>query len=352
MSGVELIGLRKTYGDVHALAGVDLEIADGELLTILGPSGAGKSTILNLIAGLAFPTAGNITISGTDVTNIPAERRNVGVVFQNYALFPHLDVAANVGYPLRIRKTPKKLIRERVGFALGLVQLQAYGHRQISELSGGQQQRVALARALSFEPRLLLLDEPLGALDTKLREEVRLELLALQRRLGITTVLVTHDQDEALTLSDRIAIVKDGQIAQVGSPQDLYRHPANSFVANFLGSANLISGIREIGSKSLISDFGQEFYCDDSEVAGHVDAVVRPEDLEFVSPDGDSGFEVAVDELIYLGSVYRVYVSVIADPRIRLIVDIPKGGEMPKQGARMRLKQKQQAQAALVERST
>ncbi len=240
---VTLSGLEKTYGNVGAVHGVSLDIAAGEFLTLLGPSGSGKTTTLMMIAGFETPTAGNIAIDGRSVIGVSPHRRNIGMVFQNYALFPHLTVADNIGFPLKQRGVGKAERMRLVGEALEQVHLPGYGARYPKQLSGGQQQRVALARAIVFQPRLLLMDEPLGALDKQLRESMQLEMRRLHADLGITFIYVTHDQEEALTMSDRIAVMNEGRIAQLGPPEDLYDRPCNRFVASFLGESNFLPGI-------------------------------------------------------------------------------------------------------------
>src|SRR5262252_3250474 len=239
---VRLEGLVKTFGATRAVDGVTLTAQAGEFLTLLGPSGSGKTTTLSCVAGFAVPTEGEVFIGGTPVTFEPPFKRNVGMVFQNYALFPHMTVAENLAFPLRMRKRPAVEIRERVAGALALVQLEGLGGRAPRQLSGGQQQRVALARALVFEPPVLLMDEPLGALDRKLRIEMQLELKHLHARLGVTVIYVTHDQEEALTLSDHIAVMNRGRIEQVGTPLDLYENPRTRFVAEFIGESNVVEG--------------------------------------------------------------------------------------------------------------
>ncbi|TBZ95937.1 MULTISPECIES: ABC transporter ATP-binding protein [Rhizobium] len=232
----------KVYGSQTAVGAVTLDIAAGEFLSILGPSGSGKTTLLTMIAGFESPSAGRIIIGGRDVTAVSPDRRNIGMVFQRYALFPHLTVAENIAFPLKMRGIRKDLRAERVGQALHLVQLPDYAKRYPHELSGGQQQRVAVARAIVFEPPVLLMDEPLGALDKKLRESMQIEIKQLQRRLGATVIYVTHDQEEALTMSDRIAVVAKGQLAQLGTPADLYCNPQSAFVADFIGKMNFLTG--------------------------------------------------------------------------------------------------------------
>ncbi len=240
-TAIRLTDLRKSFGDVVAVDGVSLEVADGEFLTLLGPSGSGKTTVLRMIAGFEQPTSGTIELAGVDVTRVPPYNRDVNTVFQDYALFPHMDVLANVEYGLKVKKVPKAERRARAEEALATVRLEGYGARKPSQLSGGQRQRVALARALVNKPRVLLLDEPLGALDLKLREQMQVELKEIQRAVGITFVFVTHDQEEALTMSDRIAVFEIGRIAQVGTPTEIYEHPSTPFVAGFVGVSNLLA---------------------------------------------------------------------------------------------------------------
>jgi putative spermidine/putrescine transport system ATP-binding protein len=237
---IHVFGLRKRYGDVTALAAVDLEIRGGEFFTLLGPSGSGKTTLLRLIAGFERPDGGRIELGGRDVTGVPPYARNVNTVFQDYALFPHMTVAQNIEYGLRVRKVPRAQRREKAARALEMVRLPGLGGRKPAQLSGGQRQRVALARAIVNEPQVLLLDEPLGALDLKLRQEMQLELQRVQREVGITFVYVTHDQEEALTMSDRIAVLSGGRIEQTGGPVEVYERPRTAFVAGFIGVSNLI----------------------------------------------------------------------------------------------------------------
>ena len=242
-ASVALSGLERRYGRVAAVAGVSLDIHSGEFLTLLGPSGSGKTTTLMMIAGFETPSAGDIAIDGASVIAVPPYRRNIGMVFQSYALFPHLTVVENIGFPLKQRGVAKAERAKLVDEALALVQLPGYGERYPRQLSGGQQQRVALARAIVFKPRLLLMDEPLGALDKQLRESLQLEMRRLHADLGITFIYVTHDQEEALTMSDRIAVMNDGLVAQVGRPEDLYDRPSNRFVASFIGESNFLSAV-------------------------------------------------------------------------------------------------------------
>ena len=239
---IRIRGLTRRFGNVLAVDRVDLDVRDGEFLTLLGPSGSGKTTVLRMIAGFERPDAGTIELSGEDVTATPPNGRDINTVFQDYALFPHMSVLQNVEYGLRVRKVPASERHARAQEALAAVQLPDYGDRKPSQLSGGQRQRVALARALVNRPRVLLLDEPLGALDLKLREQMQVELKDLQRQVGITFIFVTHDQDEALTMSDRIAVFNEGRIAQLGTPQEIYERPSTPFVAGFVGVSNLLEG--------------------------------------------------------------------------------------------------------------
>jgi len=239
---VELRGCTRDFGGVRAVDALDLAVCEGELLSLLGPSGCGKTTTLNLIAGFVAPTAGRVIVDGEDVTARPPHQRGLGVVFQSYALFPHMSVFENVAFGLRERRVPAPEIARRVGEALALVRLQGQGERRPRQLSGGMQQRAALARALVYAPRVLLLDEPLAALDRKLREEMRAELREILREVGITTVFVTHDQSEALSLSDRLAVMNEGRIEQLGSPREVYERPATRFVADFIGASSRLRG--------------------------------------------------------------------------------------------------------------
>ena len=251
-ANLELAGLCKRFGEVAAIDGVSLTVQAGEFLTLLGASGSGKSTTLMAVAGFVQPTSGQVLVNGVDQTHSPPYRRDIGLVFQHYALFPHLTVERNVAFPLEMRRMAKADIARRVKGALDLVRLDGFGARKPSELSGGQQQRVALARALVYEPSILLLDEPLGALDKNLREEMQYEIRRIQQSLGITTISVTHDQQEAITMSDRIAIMRAGRIEQVGTPAEIYERPATRFVAEFMGSSNFLRGRVEPGGMTCM----------------------------------------------------------------------------------------------------
>ena len=303
-TAVRLEGVVKQFGDVTAVAGVDLEIADGEFFSMLGPSGSGKTTTLRMIAGFEQPSAGRILLHGQDITGVPPFDRDVNTVFQDYALFPHMTVGDNVGYGLVVRKVPADERRRRVTEALRMVRLTGYEGRRPSQLSGGQRQRVALARALVNRPRVLLLDEPLGALDLKLREEMQIELKEIQQQVGITFIYVTHDQEEALTMSDRLAVFNLGRIEQIGSPADVYEHPATTFVAGFVGTSNLLTGE---AARALIGADGV--------------FTVRPEKIRIADP----GSAVAADEGSALGRIREV---VYLGPDTRYIVTLDMGGEL------------------------
>ena len=312
MSAIELAGIGKRYAGVTAVDDVSLTVAQGEFLTILGPSGSGKSTLLNLIAGLTAPTQGRIRIGARDVTELPSAARNVGLVFQSYALFPNMNVAANVAFPLDVRGLERAEIERRVDEALRLVRLTGLERRRPSELSGGQQQRVALARAIVFRPDILLLDEPLAALDRKLREEVRTELRRLQRVLGITTILVTHDQEEALSLSDRVVVLESGRVRQTDAPSEAYQRPRNRFVAEFLGLANLFEGrLQGTGAQRILrTEDGISIAVPAPGDRSDGDAIVllRPERLMIggTGPDRLSG---RVTDAVFLGQMVRYHVT-------------------------------------------
>jgi putative spermidine/putrescine transport system ATP-binding protein len=310
---VRLEGIVKTFGPVRAVDGVTLTIRAGEFLTLLGPSGSGKTTTLACIAGFAVPSEGDVLIDGRPITFDPPFRRNVGMVFQNYALFPHMTVAENLAFPLRMRKVSGAEIRDRVAWALALVQLEGLGGRRPRQLSGGQQQRVALARALVFEPPVLLMDEPLGALDKKLRAEMQLELKRLHARLGITVVYVTHDQEEALTLSDRIAVMNHGRIEQVGEPLDLYESPRTRFVAVFIGESNLVEGTVAAAGPGLVlvtrAGLRLPIRPGSARAGDEATLFLRPEKITIAAEGGvGDAVEGEVAEAIYLGESTRYLV--------------------------------------------
>jgi putative spermidine/putrescine transport system ATP-binding protein len=324
-ASLELRGLVKRYGDAVALDGISLTIPRGEFVTLLGPSGSGKTTTLNLIAGFIRPDEGDITLNGELIEDLPPYRRNLGMVFQNYALFPHMTVSANVAFPLKQRKRGRREIDERVGSALSLVGLGGLERRYPRELSGGQQQRVALARALVFEPHALLMDEPLGALDKRLRESLQLEFKRIHSELGITFLYVTHDQDEALVMSDRIAVFNDGRVEQVGTAEELYERPSTLFVARFLGSSNVLEGRMTVrdGVPSLEGDgYRIATPAAESGQAGSVAAVVvRPERVTVTpasaSPAGGGNvLRGRVRQVVYMGSIRRLEIDLAGDNRM------------------------------------
>ncbi|MER6419918.1 ABC transporter ATP-binding protein [Streptomyces sp. NPDC001137] len=302
---IRLQDLRKSFGETTAVAGIDLEIRDGEFFSMLGPSGSGKTTVLRMIAGFEIPTAGRIELAGQEVTGLAPFERDVHTVFQDYALFPHMTVEQNVAYALKIRKVPKpeRLVRARK--ALAEVRLEGFGKRRPAQLSGGQRQRVALARALVGRPRVLLLDEPLGALDLKLREQMQVELKELQREVGITFVFVTHDQQEALTMSDRIAVFDQGRVQQVGTPAEIYERPATPFVASFVGTSNLLEGEsaqRVVGTPGVYSIRPEKIR-------------VLKESAEADQPDHATATGT-VAEVVYLGDSTRFLVDLDAGGRL------------------------------------
>jgi spermidine/putrescine transport system ATP-binding protein len=306
---IRLTRLTKQFGDVRAVDDVSLDIRSGEFFSLLGPSGCGKTTTLRMIGGFELPTRGRIELRGTDITTAPPDKRPVNMVFQNYALFPHLNVGDNVGFGLRRKKVPGAEVRRRVGEALELVHLTGYDRRRTNQLSGGQQQRIALARALVNRPNVLLLDEPLGALDLKLRKNLQLELKRIQVEVGITFVYVTHDQEEALTMSDRIAVMDRGKVEQVGLPEELYERPATRFVADFMGTTNLLRGRLEAidGSVAQVrleaGDRCRALAADGLAVGSEVELSIRPEAVVVAAPgDGGPGaIEGRIEQVAYLG---------------------------------------------------
>ena len=305
-SAVGIRGITKRFGDVVAVDNISLDIANGEFFALLGPSGCGKTTTLRMIAGLEFPTEGSLTIFGQEVGTLPPNKRPVNTVFQNYALFPHLDINENVGFGLKMKKVKKQEIASRVDEALAMVRLTHMGNRRPTQLSGGQQQRIALARALDNRPTVLLLDEPLGALDRKLRQEMQSELKSLQRELGITFVFVTHDQEEALTMSDRIAVMDQGKLLQVGRPEDIYEAPANRFVADFIGRTNLLDGTVESADTVCLSNGARVPAASDLAAGTRVAVSVRPERTYMHArggaPDDRPTLDGKLTDVTYLGN--------------------------------------------------
>ncbi len=303
IGSLQISNVSKFFGDFRAVNDVNLDIRNGEFLTLLGPSGSGKTTLLMMVAGFLDISKGDITLDGSSIANVPAEKRNFGMVFQGYALFPHMSVRDNIGYALSVRKRPADEIRTRVDAMLELVQLQKFADRKPGQLSGGQQQRVALARALCFSPPVLLLDEPLGALDKKLRVEVQEQLKDIHRRVGTTFVYVTHDQEEALSMSDRIVIMRDGAIEQVGTPKELYERPVNQFTAGFLGKSN------------FIHKDGKAY-------------ALRPEKIDLRPGNGhaDARMSGAIRTITYFGSMQRIIVDTDEGTEIEVDIDVWRNG--------------------------
>ncbi|QGZ31274.1 polyamine ABC transporter ATP-binding protein [Stutzerimonas stutzeri] len=324
-TAVQLDGVLKRFGHSIALQKVSLKIQEGEFVTLLGPSGCGKTTLLNLMAGFAEADNGEIFIDGQLVTETPAYQREIGIVFQNYALFPHMNVAKNVGYGLRMRGVPKAEIAERVEQALALVKLSGYGERKPRELSGGQQQRVALARALVIRPKVLLLDEPFSALDKNLRLSMQIELKEIQRKLGVTTVFVTHDQSEALSMSDRVVVMSAGHIRQIGSPDAIYRNPEDPFVAGFVGDANILPGrylsrdesaCLELGDARLRLPANRVH----ASVGSRLDVYVRPENIRLVALGNGQLLTGTVVNHVFQGDHVDIHLDVPALGQARLFV--------------------------------
>lgn len=313
---IELRNLRKEYNEHAVLEDISLSIRKNEFLTLLGPSGCGKTTTLRIIGGFEEPTSGRVVFEGEDITDVPAYERQINTVFQKYALFPHMSVYENIAFGLRIKNLKEKEIEARVKEMLRLVNLKGFEERDIDSLSGGQQQRIAIARALVNEPKILLLDEPLGALDLKLRKEMQMELKNMQQKLGITFIYVTHDQEEALTMSDTIVIMDEGEIQQIGSPVDIYNEPKNAFVAKFIGESNIVDGIMH---EDLRVEFtGRNFICVDKGFGQdeEVDIVIRPEDLELVPLD-QAMIKGEVESVTFKGVHYEMLVRDLKDQEVR-----------------------------------
>lgn len=307
---LSLKNLSKSYDGEVVLDNISLDIKRGEFLTLLGPSGCGKTTTLRLIGGFEYSDGGQIIFDGKDISNLPANKRRVNTVFQKYALFPHLNVYDNVAFGLRLKKTDEKTIKKKVDKMLELVNLPTFKNRSVTSLSGGQQQRVAIARALVNEPEILLLDEPFAALDYKLRKEMQTELINIQWELGITFIFVTHDQEEALSMSDRIAVMNNGKIEQLGKPIDIYNEPINSFVADFIGESNISDGI--FNHDYSVSFNNTTFKCVDKgfKTGAEVKVVIRPEDVEIKNEPGESTIEGVVENVIFKGVYYEILINV------------------------------------------
>ena len=305
---IELKGLTKTFDDQQVLKGIDLTIRRNEFLTLLGPSGCGKTTTLRMIAGFEEPTDGQIIFDGIDISNVPAYKREVNTVFQKYALFPFLNVMENVAFGLKLKKIDANIIEQKCRRMIEMVGLKGFEDRDVTSLSGGQQQRVAIARALVNEPKVLLLDEPLGALDAKLRKDMQTELKRIQQEVGITFIFVTHDQEEALTMSDTVVVMNEGVIQQVGTPEDIYNEPENRFVAEFIGESNIIEAVMK---KDLLVSFdGFDFECVDKGFKDNenVEVVIRPEDIDIVKPE-EAKLKGTVKSIIFMGVHHEIVVE-------------------------------------------
>jgi putative spermidine/putrescine transport system ATP-binding protein len=337
---ISIRNVTKTYGSFAALDNVGLEIASGEFITLLGPSGSGKTTLLMVLAGFIRPDSGEVRFGDRDVSLVPPHKRDVGMVFQNYALFPHMTVAGNVGYPLRLRGVGKEEIANRVQRVLDLVQLGDLGTRAVDQLSGGQRQRVALARAIVFEPRILLMDEPLSALDKKLREEMQIEVRHLHQRLGMTTVYVTHDQREALTMSDRVAVIDKGRFRQIGKPRDIYERPESRFIAEFIGESHFVPVSIRAGA-ALHQNRPLRLREPPRHGAERQFLVVRPEKLKLVTGaegDGLNVFEGTAREVVYQGESTLLYVDLAGGSEIAIRQPATSAGPpLPAPGAPVRL---------------
>jgi len=323
-------GVGKRFGDVVALDRVSLQVAKGELLTILGPSGSGKTTLLKVVAGFETPDGGSVKVDGAEITSLPPAKRDIGMVFQNYALFPHLTVKANVAFPLEMRNVARAEIDRRVAEALALVELAGFEARLPKQLSGGQQQRVALARAIVFNPRLLLLDEPFGALDRKLRETMQLEVRRLQRRLGLTTIFITHDQEEALVLSDRIAVMNKGAIQQIATTTEIYERPANDFVADFVGESNIFHGTMAASGTVALEGGGTLTVASDKPAGTKVGVLMRPERFD---RSGANSFTGEVIESVYVGTSFKLRLGI--ENGRELLVRQPARGPLPAAGSKV-----------------
>lgn len=317
---LELKGIEKSFGKTPVLRGISLKVKKGEFITFLGSSGCGKTTTLRIIAGLEMPDRGEIFINGVCVNRLPPEKRSVNTVFQNYALFPHMNVTENIAYGLKIKRTKKKEIQDRVAEALELIQLSDYGKRMPSELSGGQKQRVAIARAIVNNPEVLLLDEPLGALDLQLRRQMQLELKKLQKQLGITFLYITHDQEEAINMSSRIAVMRDGKLEQIGTPDEIYHHPKTSYVAQFVGSANILKGkISKAENGIFFAELAGESVClrffdTDKrilEAGSRFVLAIRSEVIEFSKEKGENSLFAVVAEKTFAGGMLRMVLRLL-----------------------------------------
>ncbi len=318
---IQFQNIIKEFDGQLVLKGINLDIYENEFVTLLGPSGCGKTTLLRILAGFLEPNQGSVIFEDTDITYLPPYKRDLNTVFQKYALFPHMNVYDNIAFGLRIKKEPEDIIAQKVARMLKLVGLEEYGKRGVNEMSGGQQQRVAIARALVNEPKVLLLDEPLGALDLKLRKEMQHELKKIQREVGITFIFVTHDQEEALTMSDKIVVMKAGEIQQIGTPMDIYNEPVNRYVANFIGESNIVDGIMLEDHKVMFED--KAFECVDAGFAKNepVDVVIRPEDLEIVGPRSGN-LKGIVKSVLFKGVHYETIVETKSGTEITVKMNV------------------------------
>ena len=324
---IELKNITMEYDGEQILKGINLDIHDKEFVTLLGPSGCGKTTTLRIVGGFIAPDSGDVFFGGKRVNDVPPYKRPVNTVFQKYALFPHLNVYENVAFGLRLKKVSETEIAKRVGEMLELVDLKGYDKRGVNQLSGGQQQRIAIARALVNNPKVLLLDEPLGALDLKLRKEMQIELKKIQQRLEITFIYVTHDQEEALTMSDTVVVMKDGTIQQIGTPQDIYNEPVNSFVADFIGESNILPGIMH--RDCLVEFAGNNFECVDGGFGPMepVDVVIRPEDIK-LTPASDEALNGVVENVQFKGVHYEIIVKAYSDTWVIHSTKAPNVGDV------------------------
>ena len=305
---IDLVNISKSFDGDVVLDDLSLSVKENTFVTLLGPSGCGKTTTLRIIGGFERPDKGQVIFEGKDITKLPPNKRQLNTVFQRYALFPHMNIAENIAFGLKIKGKPRSYIQDKIKYALKLVNLDGFENRSVDSLSGGQQQRIAIARAIVNEPRLLLLDEPLGALDLKLRQDMQYELIRLKNELGITFIYVTHDQEEALTMSDTIVVMNQGYIQQMGSPEQIYNEPENAFVADFIGESNIVNGI--MIRDELVEIFGAKFPCVDKGFGQNtpVDVVIRPEDIDLVKP-GEGSLDGVVTHLIFKGVHYEMEVT-------------------------------------------
>jgi mannopine transport system ATP-binding protein len=343
-ASITISGITKVFGRVNAVDGVSIDVAPGEFLSLLGPSGSGKTTLLMMIAGFETPSAGTIRLGERDITYLAPNERQIGMVFQKYALFPHMTVARNIAFPLKMRKRPKAEIAAKVEAALAMVRLDDYGGRFPHQLSGGQQQRIAVARALVFEPPVLLMDEPLGALDKKLREQLQIEIKRLQKRLGVTVIYVTHDQEEALTMSDRVAVMNKGRLEQVGTPADLYARPDNPFVADFIGKMNFLDGrvaecdaacvvVTLDGCARMQTSAGQGGWT----AGDRVRVAIRPEALRFAEENANESIPGIVETTIFVGSFHVALIRLAGGALVQMQSPATSGLVLLKEGEAVRL---------------